>query len=151
MDRRIGMSAYVRRRNGVPLGHRASMGNMLRRAFGAGSLGGFWRYWNPIWGYGLGRYIFAPLSKWLPQSAALLLTFAASGLIHDAVIMLLRQAPALVFTPWFSFVGTGILLGERFSLRFGTQPFAVRGGIHAIFLAATFSLAYLASSKVGLW
>ena len=26
--------------------------------FGVGSFGMFWSYWNPIWGYYLGRFIF---------------------------------------------------------------------------------------------
>lgn len=49
-NRTTTLSEYVERRNGVPLGARGSLANMLRRSLGARSFAGFWRYWSPIWG-----------------------------------------------------------------------------------------------------
>lgn len=85
------LADYVQHRNGLPLGASGSLENMLRRSLGAGSFAEFWQYWNPIWGYGLGRYIYKPLRKFIPAAIALILTFLVSGAIHDAVIMLVRR------------------------------------------------------------
>jgi len=61
--RKLTLAQYVRRRNGVPLGASGSLRNMFYRSLGAGSIAGFWRYWNPVFGYYLGRYIYAPLKS----------------------------------------------------------------------------------------
>ena len=61
--RNLTLAQYVKRRNGVALGYSGSFSNMLHRSFGAGTLAKFWQYWNPIWGYYLGRYIHGPLKK----------------------------------------------------------------------------------------
>ena len=42
---------YVNYRNGVPMGHPGSLKNNLRNSFGAPNNAGFWKHWNPIWGY----------------------------------------------------------------------------------------------------
>ena len=86
--RDLTLSEYVRRRNGVAMGAPGSLSNMLARSLGAGSFGEFWRYWNPIWGYGLGKYVFAPLKKALPPALALVATFVVSGALHDLATML---------------------------------------------------------------
>ena len=44
------LEAYVKHRNGVPLGASGSLENMLVRSLGAGTFAKFWQYWNPIWG-----------------------------------------------------------------------------------------------------
>ncbi len=55
MPRDLSLADYVQRRNGVALGARRSMRNMLWRSLGAGSFAKFWHYWNPIWGLLLGQ------------------------------------------------------------------------------------------------
>lgn len=64
------LAQYVALRNGVPLGDGRSLRNMLQRSFGAASFAGFWQQWNPIWGYGLGRYVYAPLRRVLLPALA---------------------------------------------------------------------------------
>jgi hypothetical protein len=59
-SKKLTLSEYVKHRNGLPLGASGSLQNMLIRSFGAGTFARFWQYWNPIWGYALGRYIYAP-------------------------------------------------------------------------------------------
>ncbi len=81
---------------------------MLRRSFGAQSFAGFWQYWNPIFGYGLGKYVYAPLRTYLPAFIALILTFVICGLGHDLITMALRQEITFLFTPWFFFLGSGV-------------------------------------------
>lgn len=134
--RRLGLGDYVRRRNGVPLGAPGALRAMLRRAFGAGSFAGFWRYWNPIFGYALGRYVHAPLRRVLPDGLALVLTFLVCGALHDGVSMLVSGRPAFLFTPWFLFLGGGVVLGDALRLDWRDRAFALRAGIHLAYLAA---------------
>lgn len=54
------LAKYVHLRNGVPLGDAKSLPNMLYRSFGAASFAACWQYWNPIWGYGLVKYVQCP-------------------------------------------------------------------------------------------
>ena len=79
MDNSLSLSQNVRKRNGVPLGDRRSMRNMLYRSLGAKSFAVFWRYWNPIWGYYLSRNVMRPL-KTLPV-IALVVSLLLTGLV----------------------------------------------------------------------
>ena len=125
-NKKLTLSAYVKQRNGVPLGASGSLQNMLVRSFGAGTFAKFWQYWNPIWGYALGRYVYAPLNRFLPASVSLILTFTISGAIHDVATMLVRGAPAFLFTPWFSLMGVVVVLGRLLNLDYSAHPFLVR-------------------------
>lgn len=86
---------------------------MLRRSLGAGSSAGFWRYWNPVFGYYLGRCVYAPLQGILPRAPALVLTFVVCGTLHDLVTSAVRSSVAFLFTPWFLLLGSGVVLGSR--------------------------------------
>ncbi len=59
----------------------------MRRSFGAQSFASFWQYWNPIFGYCLGKFVFAPLKKVCPSHISLILTFIVTGIVHDLVTM----------------------------------------------------------------
>lgn len=145
------LARYARERNGVPLGHRDSMRQMLARSLGASTLAGFWRYWNPIWSYGLSRFVNRPLGRRLPASLAMLGTFAVSGLIHDQVIMALRGAPAFFFTPWFLMLGVVAALAGRVGLRFGDLPWGARAAIILAYLGTTFGATFWLVRTFGLW
>ena len=56
--KKYSLAEYVKYRNGVSLGAKGSLVNMLKNSFGAGSFRQFWKYWNPIWGYYLFKYIY---------------------------------------------------------------------------------------------
>jgi hypothetical protein len=107
MRRRMTLSQYVLRRNGVPLGARRSFRNMVYRSFGAESFAVFWKYWNPIWGYYLGRYVYSPIKKVVPTSLAVIGTFVVSGAIQDVVISAVTGSIYVLFTPWFLLLGIG--------------------------------------------
>lgn len=126
---------YVHRRTGVPLGHSDSLRNMLYRSLGAGSFAGFWQYWNPIWGYGLGKYIYSPLQQFLPPVVALILTFVISGGIHDLVTMAVRRSGAFLFTPWFFLLSIGLVIGRALELDFSERSWLTRVGINLTYLA----------------
>ncbi len=124
--RKLTLSQYIRRRNGVPAGARGGLRNMLHRSLGASTFAGFWRHWNPVFGYVLGRFVFVPLKRLVPAPLALVATFGVSGAVHDLVTTLVRGAPAFFFTPWFVFLGVGVVLGSAGGLDFSTRRWGVR-------------------------
>ena len=128
------LAEYVALRNGVPLGDGRSLRNMLERSFGAASFAGFWQYWNPIWGYGLGRYVYAPLRRVLPPAVAFILTFAISGGLHDLATMAASWSPAFLFTPWFTLMGIGAVLGRVAGMDLGKRPFWLRAAVNLAYL-----------------
>ena len=145
----LSLAEFVLRRNGVPLGDTESLKNMFSHAFGAGTFAGFWHYWNPIWGYALGKYVYAPLQSLAPSWLALLLTFIFSGGLHDLVIMAIRREPALIFIPWFFLLGVGVILGKAVNFDFSSYPWSVRAGINFSYLVTCFVLMQFTKQLVG--
>jgi len=136
------LAAYVERRNGVPLGTSGSLENMLVRSLGAGTFAKFWQYWNPIWGYALGRYVYAPLNRLLPTVVAFVLTFTVSGVVHDLVTTLVRRGPAFLFTPWFTLMGLMVVMGRIWGIDYSAHPFAIRVIINFSLIAACLLLTF---------
>jgi hypothetical protein len=128
------LSQYVKFLNGVPLGDSKPLSNMLRRSLGAASFVEFWQYWNPIWGYALGKYVYAPAQQILPRSVAFVITFIVSGSIHDLVTMLVRRAFAFFFTPWFFLLGLGAVLSQALGVNFSKLPLWQRVAVNLLYL-----------------
>jgi hypothetical protein len=126
----LALAKYVRRRNGMPLGAPGGLRAMFDRSPGASSFAGFWRCWNPIFGYVLGRNVFAPLRRVLPSSLSLVLTFVVCGVLHDLVTPAVRGSPAFLFTPWFQFLGIGVLLGSAPRMDASSRSWPVRAGVN---------------------
>lgn len=141
--KKLTLSQYVNHRNGVPLGAPGSLGNMMRRSFGAQSFAGFWRSWNPIFGYHLGKFVFAPLKNVFPSYVAVILTFIVTGIIHDLVTMAVRHDVAFLFTPWFFFLGIGVVLGKATGMDFSERSWGVRAITHLTYLGVCLALAIL--------
>ncbi|MBR0553352.1 MBOAT family O-acyltransferase [Stakelama marina] len=137
----LSLRSYVKRRLGVPLGAPGSLSAMGRRAFGARSFAGFWLYWNPIFGYGLGRYIFTPLRRAVPRALALLGTFVFCGMLHDAVTLLVRGSTVGLFTAWFAFLAIGVLVGEAVGMNLSRFAHPVRAGAHISYIATSLGAA----------
>jgi len=138
------LTEYVELRNGVPLGDSRSLRNMLQRSFGAASFATFWQYWNPIWGYGLGKYVYSPMHRVLPAAIALIMTFVVSGGIHDLVIMALRRSLTFIFTPWFFVLAVGVVLGRAAGMDLSSRNLSVRVGINFAYLVIGLAVAILA-------
>src|SRR5690606_16643560 len=102
----------------------------------------FWQYWNPIWGYALGRYVYAPLNRFMPPGVALILTFTVSGAIHDLVTMIVRRAPAFLFTPWFFLMSILDLIRQNRELYCSAQPFLYRVMINLSQIVGCFLLVF---------
>jgi hypothetical protein len=116
---------------------------MFFRSLGAGSFAEFWRYWNPIFSYYLGRYVFKPSKRILPPALSLILTFIICGALHDAVSILFRGSFALLFTPWFLFMGLGVVIGNITGLEYSGQRWIFRAVINVFYIGACLSLAIL--------
>ena len=138
----MNLSDYVKRRNGVALGNSNSLRNMLNRALGAGKFSIFWHYWNPLWGYYLGKYIFKPLKSIFPASLSLIFTFTVSGFIHDLVIMLLKWKFTLLLTPWFFFMGLSVILSDYVKIDYSKFPWIARAVINILFISCCLLIAY---------
>jgi hypothetical protein len=138
----LNLSDYVKRRNGVPLGNSDSLRNMLIRSLGAGKFSVFWQYWNPIWGFYLGKYIFKPLKRIFPQALSLIITFFVCGFIHDLAIMLLKWKFTLLLTPWFLFMGFSVILSDYAKIEYLKFPWIVRATINLIIILCCLFMAY---------
>jgi hypothetical protein len=132
------LGQYIKRRNGVPLGADRSLRNMLHRSIGAKNFATFWMYWNPIFGYYLGKYIFKPLKRHFPKYLALLTTFIFCGLIHDFVTTILRGNISLFFTQWFLIMGLWVLLSDILRQDFSNQTWTVRATMNILPIVISF-------------
>jgi hypothetical protein len=136
------LAQYIKKRNGVPLGAENSMRNMLYRSLGANNFAEFWRYWNPIFSYYLGKLIFKPLKVVFPTSLALVLTFIFCGVLHDAVSMLVSWRLAVLFTPWFLLMSLGVVISNFFKFNYSVFPWILRAFINLVYIGICFFLAY---------
>lgn len=127
---KITLLDYIRKRYGVSIGGSKSLRNNLYRSFGSKNFSTFWNYWNPIFGYYLGKYIFKPLKQIFPVSISLLLTFLICGLIHDAVTTIFRGKISVFFSIWFLLMGLAVLLTRTLKHNFSKQLWVVRASIN---------------------
>lgn len=136
-NQKIALTKYILKRNGVPLGNQKSLRNMLFRSLGAKDFATFWNYWNPIFGYYLGYYIFKPLKKFLPTTMALVLTFIFCGALHDAVTSAVQGSLAFFFTPWFLFMSIGVMLSTILKLDFSRYSWLFRAIMNIIYISTS--------------
>lgn len=120
------LAEYVKKRNSVAMGQPNSLRNNLTRSLGASNFANFWIYWNPIFGFYLGNFIFKPLKKFLPELLALIVTFVFCGLIHDLVTTLVRGSASLFFTLWFFFMSFFVVFSKITTYNLSRQNWRVR-------------------------
>jgi len=110
---------------------------IMRMPLAARSLAEFWSVrWNRGFNDLVHRHLFIPIRRHIGIPAATLLTFLASGLIHDLVISIPARAGYGLPTLYFLLQGIGILverssLGRRAGLRRG-----IPGRLFALTIAA---------------
>lgn len=110
---------------------------IMRMPIAARSLGEFWSVrWNRGFNDLAHRHLFLPAQRQLGVACATLLTFVASGLVHDLVISVPARGGYGLPTLYFLLQGLGVLLersrlGRRTGLRRG-----VRGRAFALIIAA---------------
>jgi len=136
MSRRLTFARYLKFRLGTSVG-RTAWFNFFIKPFGASSFAGFWRQWNPVYGYFLYYYSYRPLLRVVPRALAMLITFAACGLLlHDVPAWLLRRRllpPGATIA--FILFGRGAVLGDAVHMDLPRWPFLVRAGINLFYLA----------------
>lgn len=151
--RESSFGVFVARRPGLgavdlgSAGKRPALGPLLvrifLRPFTAPSLVIFWRRWNPVYGYFLGKYVYGPIRAFLPRPLSMIATFAFSGFfLHDAPAWAAggRPRPPHGVTVWFAFIALGVVSSEKLNLRMdGLRPGA-RVALHAGFLVGTYLL-----------
>lgn len=143
MRSHLSLSEYVKRRNGVAMGAKGSLRNMLSRALGAGSFPIFWHYWNPIWGYYLSRYVMEPIRFILPRWCAVICTFSVSGFLHDVAVSLVKWKIIFIFTPWFAGMGLLVICSEYWRFSYHSKPWLVRALINAFIIGSSFFIVKL--------
>ncbi|MGI2259220.1 acyltransferase [Shewanella sp. GXUN23E] len=140
MRHSLTLAQYVKKRTGVPLGAKGSMQAMLTKSLGAGSFAGFWRHWNPVWSYYLSRFVMRPLHNVLPFWLSVILTFAVSGALHDAAVILVKWQPIFLFTPWFSLMGLMVVVLSALNINYQSQSIPVRMLINVTLISVSFYL-----------
>lgn len=131
----MNLSEYVKKRNGVPIGHSNSLRNNLYRSLGAKNFSVFWNFWNPIFGYYLGVKVFRPLKKVFPIAFALILTFVFCGLVHDLVTTLIRGKLSLFFSVWFFLMGIAVAITQYIDYDLSKKQWAYRAITNILIVA----------------
>jgi hypothetical protein len=120
--------------------------NWLLRAFGAGSIGEIWQYWNPVYGYVLGYFVYRPLRRFVPRPIAVWLSFVVCGLaLHDLVgWTLARQVRFPEMSLLFALFGAEVVLADYLHLELSSRPLFVRLAVNGGWLLGAWAIARLA-------
>jgi len=127
------------------------IGNSISRAFTAPTLGAFWLYWNPVYGFILARFCYRPIRRRLPDSIAVVSTFAVSGFfLHDLLLWPARLAAGKrplfpVVTLAFVVVALLVIATDALEVDMHALRPATRAAIHLLCLALAFAASILAS------
>lgn len=134
------LNEYIKKRNGVSIGSSKSLRNNLYRSLGAKNFSTFWNYWNPIFGYYLGKFVFKPFKVIFPVAISLMLTFIICGLIHDAVTTIFRGKISFFFTIWFSIMGFVVLITKYLKHNHSKKIWIIRALINLSIIIISFLL-----------
>lgn len=147
----MNLSQYVKKRNGVPMGHSRSLRNNLHRSLGAKNFAVFWNFWNPIFGYYLGTKVFKPLKQFIPDEFALVLTFVFCGMVHDAVTTIIRGKLSLFFSVWFLIMGAAVLASKYISYDLSNKKWLFRAFINLSIIGLCLSLTLFLNTLLGFY
>ena len=121
---------------------------MFSRSFGASDFAGFWRHWNPVVGYFLAYFCFAPLRRIAPRSLCLIIAFALNGWLHDLVYVWpwgyawtrYLPFPFPVFTLCLILIAVIILAAERLRLTLADLSPPMRIAWHLLAIVGPFAV-----------
>lgn len=137
MRQKLTFREYEQRRLGKSSGQLSGMITIFQYSFSSSTFAEFWRYWNPLFHYNLCYYCYKPLAKYLPRSVAVLLTFAASGAIHDFFASVILLDIYILFLPVFAFWGLLVVAEEGLALSFSSAPVWGRFAINTLIIVGT--------------
>jgi hypothetical protein len=120
--------------------------NWLAKPFGASSFAGFWRYWNPVFGYYLRYAVYQPLRRYVPRWLAVWLTFGVCGVVHGLIALVLARLSGQRAYFWlavvsFVFLGLAVVGTEALGIRFTRIPLACRWALHGVIIWSCYRLA----------
>lgn len=138
---RLTLRQYLRFRLGRR-GGREAWFNFFVKPFGASSFAGFWRLWNPVYGYYLTYFVYRPLARRMPRPVAVLLTFIACGFVlHDVPAWLFaRRVLPPGATIAFVFFGVGAVISEQLCMDLSRWPAWGRAVVTLAYLALCIGL-----------
>lgn len=142
------LSEYVKKRNGVPIGHSKSLQYNLQRSLGAKNFSAFWNFWNPIFGYYLGTKIFKPLKKTFPIAISLILTFIFCGIVHDLVTTLVRGKLSLFFSVWFFFMGIAVVATKYINYDLSEKKWLYRATMNIVIIGLCLFITILLNGSI---
>ncbi len=120
---------------------------MFSRAFGASDFTRFWQYWNPLGGYFLGYFCYAPLRRFARRPLCLILTFAVNGFLHDLGLVWPWGAarteclpfPFPIFTLSLGINAVIILVAEHYRFTLASLSLPMRVASHLLAFAGPFA------------
>lgn len=142
------LGEYVKKRNGVAIGHPQSLSRNLYRALGAKNFSSFWKYWNPIFGYYLGLKIFKPTKQFFSPTLSLIITFVFCGLIHDVVTILFRGQTSFLFSYWFLNMSIAVIISNYFNQNLAQHRWIIRSTVNLFIMLICFCFAYFLSRSL---
>lgn len=134
------LSEYVKKRNGVSIGNPKSLRYNLYKSFGAVNFSIFWNFWNPIFGYYLGKFIFKPLKSIFPIPISLIFTFLFCGLIHDMVTLIFKGSTSSLFSVWFLIMSLAVLITRHLKQDHSKQKWVIRASVNLSIIIFCFLL-----------
>ncbi len=114
----MNLTDYLTRRFGNRQGVLNGIKYMITTAFYAPSFRVFWQLWNPLWSYFLTYYLYKPLRQITTQYLAIILTFGASGFLHDCIGMIFLRKFSLPITLFFLHIGIAVVFEQKAIIKF---------------------------------
>ena len=72
----------------------------------------------------------------------LVITFVVSGAVHDAVASAVTGRWVFILTPWFFFMGLGVVIGQAMRINYSHFAWPVRAFINIGYVGVCLALAY---------
>ena len=138
--RRVSLRTYVDYRLGRNEPWWRQSYNVLMRPLTARSFAGFWRSWNPVWGYYLYYWCYKPARRVLPRLTAVMVTFTASGLAHNLLATLLSHRLNPFVTVWFMLYGAVTVASEALHMDLSHLPAPARVLVNLAYLVGCYAL-----------
>lgn len=131
------LKSYANRKFGNKKSLTGGLIYMLKASFLSNTFKGFWQQWNPLWSYFLTFYVYRTSRKVIPNSLAILFTFAVSGFLHDVFVMVLLQKPYYLFTLIFFTFGLIVCVESVIKISLNKFPKSLKPIYHLTLIIGT--------------
>lgn len=114
---RVSLSKYISKKLDGVEGEIPRMIHMFKKSFSAPNFKYFWTYWNPIYSYVLGFYVYKPIKKVFSATIARTITFLINGIFHDIVVSLIMGKVSYLVTLLFLIYAIQLIVEDHFKIR----------------------------------